>query len=373
MFGRPLIIFLLGIISIAVVSFNNIFRRSNEINDNMIEYFLTETANNISQTGINMALRELETDTTWRAGFNLEDTFGGKLRVRLVDTMYNLIRVIKVESVGITNYGFDNEEVSLSIVYYDPWAFGFLPPNVLAAITTNNDVQTLGTLVVDGRNYDIDAISVPNTGTYAIWTTNNLERKGASELGSTESGIDNEPAKVEDETVRLENQTYPGGLGFPSTPDLVMGGPAEGYSPGTLKSIALSGEGGSQYVTNPSSLTLPLSGVTFVELPSGDSWIDADISGSGVLIVHNSDNNAILKNLYGNFKGLLIIDDLIHIHATILGAVIALTPSPSDGNCIGNGEGTILFSREAIKRGSAATVIEPSVSKSAEKVVAWWD
>ena len=372
MFGRPLIIFLLGIIAIAVVSFNNIFRRSNEINDNMIDFFLQETSMNISQTGINMAIRELETDTTWRAGFDLEETFDGLLRLRLVDTMYNMIRVVKIESVGITNYGFKNEEKALSIVYFDPWAFGFLPPNVLAAITTNNDVQTLGTLDVDGRNYDIDAILVPNTGTYAVWTTSELDRKGASELGSTESGIDNAPAKVEDETVRLENQTYPGGV-FPNTPDLVMGGDTNGYPPGTLKSVAISGDGGSQYVTDPSTLTYPLSGVTYVELPSGDSWNDMTLSGTGVLVVHNSATNAIMKNMYGNFTGLIIADDIIHIHGIILGAVIALTPSPSEGNCIGNGEGSILFSREAIKRGTAGSIPMPNVKKSADKVIAWWD
>jgi hypothetical protein len=59
--------------------------------------------------------------------------------------------------------------------------------------------------------------------------------------------------------------------------------------------------------------------------------------------------DAKIKNLnWGTFKGLLIVDDIIHIHADILGAVVGLTPNPSEGNCVGNGNGTVKYSRELV-------------------------
>jgi len=52
--------------------------------------------------------------------------------------------------------------------------------------------------------------------------------------------------------------------------------------------------------------------------------------GRAILIVHNNAKNAIMKNLNsGTFRGLLIAEDIIHIHATIVGAIVSLTPSPS--------------------------------------------
>jgi hypothetical protein len=50
------------------------------------------------------------------------------------------------------------------------------------------------------------------------------------------------------------------------------------------------------------------------------------------------------------FRGLIIADDIIHIHADIIGAVVSLTTNPSAGNVIGNGNGTVKFSSEAIMK-----------------------
>ena len=121
-----------------------------------------------------------------------------------------------------------------------------------------------------------------------------------------------------------------------------------GYSAGDLMNMA------DQHVTDPASLTYPLSGVTYVELPCGGTWSPATIDGSGVLVVHNScgaggAGDAVIKNLNsGTFKGMLIADDIVHIHTTIIGAVVSLTTGPSSGNVIGNGNGDILYSRQAL-------------------------
>ena len=113
----------------------------------------------------------------------------------------------------------------------------------------------------------------------------------------------------------------------------------------------MGGVNGSQYTTDPSTLTYPLRGITYVELPDMGSWspIDFGLYSSGILIVHNSQGNALMNNLNsGVFRGLIISDDMLHIHNLILGGVFLLTDHPRDGNCIGNGSGTLLMSKELI-------------------------
>jgi hypothetical protein len=51
----------------------------------------------------------------------------------------------------------------------------------------------------------------------------------------------------------------------------------------------------------------------------------------------------------GTFRGLIIADDMVHVHADIIGAIVVLTSNPANGNCIGNGNGNILYSSEAIQ------------------------
>jgi hypothetical protein len=58
---------------------------------------------------------------------------------------------------------------------------------------------------------------------------------------------------------------------------------------------------------------------------------------------------AILKNTTGAFTGIIIADDIIHLHSDIIGAVISLTQNPSGGNTIGNSSGYVLYSKEALE------------------------
>ncbi|MFQ5962240.1 MAG: hypothetical protein ACE5MG_12670 [Candidatus Methylomirabilales bacterium] len=216
------------------------------------------------------------------------------------------------------------------------------PPGVKGAVTTNGSTATSGALVTDGRDHDSNGVVIANTGTYGVFTASTyIQTCCDSNVGGTDTtGTDHIPTNPGDPSVIVENSTDP----MPTTPDEVMG-----LSAGELKAIAMSGINSSQYVTDPTTLTYPLSGVTYVEIPSGDTWFPPTIDGSGILIVHNSTTDAVVKNLNaGTFKGLLIADDIVHIHADIIGAVISLTPSSSSGNVIGNGSGRILYSRQAL-------------------------
>ncbi len=231
-----------------------------------------------------------------------------------------------------------------------------IPPGVHGGVTANSVVTTSGRMTVDGRDHDIDGNVIAGQGSLGISTASLLRQRGNSKVGGTASTLDYAPSKTPPASIIEENASYT----FPSTPDAVFE-----QTEGTLKSIAQSGADGGQYVTDPATLTFPLSGVTYVELADGGTWNGVSFGANsgcsqpgrcsqGVLVVHNSAGNAVIKNLNsGAFIGLIIADDIDKIHTTILGAAITLTVSPS-GNCIGNGNGEILYGSEALLDASTA-------------------
>ncbi len=349
--GKQILIYVLGSLSIFLIVTKNTLDRNNSVTTSAVTHYTEIMARNTSNSLCEMLIAKLADSITYRANsWTNKAMFSGTSKYRIVDTLISSDSLIKISVKGIYLNSISNVEALVK--KYTSGNPGFFPSaTVKAAITTNNPVETLGTLTVDGRDHDINGNLLLTAGTYAIWTTSTCSRGGSSTLGSTVGGVDNAPAKVENNNVRLESQVYAGG--YPNNPDDILGGSANGFPAGTLKAIAQSGYNGSQYVTDPVNLTYPLKGVTYVELPSGAEWLTAAIEGSGVLIVHNSAVNAKVKNMNsGVFKGLFIADDIIHVHSTIIGAVVGLSPSPSEGNCIGNGSGNIIFSREAITKGT---------------------
>lgn len=230
---------------------------------------------------------------------------------------------------------------SISIVELKLEHFMPLLSGVLGGVTSSGPVAVNGTLNIDGRDHDLSCNPIPGTGIQGIYTNATFSQGGSAEVGGHDSGTDYPPVNPGDSTIITS-----GGTEAVDTPDAVIG-----IVEGTLKSIAQSGIDGSQYVTDPSTLTLPLQGVTYVELPSGDTWTSQNMltGGSGVLIVHNSDTNAILENTNGGtFTGLVITDDLVHLHNDIIGALVTLTSNPSAGNVLGNGTGSVCYSTMAL-------------------------
>jgi hypothetical protein len=346
--GKAIIIYVLGSLSIFLVLNRNVNTRITSTTDSVAVNFSDMSVRNIANSMAEMLIAEVGNNKNYRVTtWTQRSLLGGTAQYKVVDTLIVADSLIKISVKA--NYHGQRKNVDVlgkSAVSGSP---GFIPGAVKAAISTNNNVQTLGNLIVDGRDHDLNGNLISGQGTYAVWTTGNLSRSGNSKLGSTASGTDYSPAKSENNNLRLEGQTYPGG--YPNTPDSFLGGAANGFSEGTLKALAQTGWNGSQYVTNPSSLTYPLSGVTYVELPSGGVWNPANTNGSGILVVHNTSTNAKIENMNsGTFKGILIADDIIHIHNSIIGAVVALTSSPSEGNCVGNGNGTVKFSRAAVNQ-----------------------
>ncbi|MGA9116784.1 MAG: hypothetical protein WB626_08420 [Bacteroidota bacterium] len=367
--SRSLVIVLFGLILISGNVFLTLQDTNEELNATTAEYFERQNAQNLAQAGAHMGLMRLADDPSWRTGYTNLSLLGGRVTVTLTDTVFSGSDVVRVRAISTMNAARLNLTRRDTCIAYVP--LGYIPGTVRAAITTNNPVKTLGNLTVDGREHRMTGALVAGRGTNGIWTTRTLSQSGSSTIGGTAGGTDYAPAKPGNANIIKTGQTWPGG--YPGSPDSIIGGPAMGFPEGRLKAMAQSGIGGSQYVSNPSALTFPLRGVTYVELPSGGTWQSMSIDGSGILIVHNQWRNAIMKNLNsGTFKGLMIVDDPVHIHTTVIGALIALTPAPSEGNCIGNGSGTVMYSSEAI-RNATATLSGRSGNGSDANVLAWWE
>lgn len=323
--------------------------------DNSVDYYSYTQSREVAKSTMQMIMSNLADDPDWRCtSLKSISCYDGKATYYVKDTIYDGADLIKFYVDG-SFFGTHSKITA----YVDK--FPLIPPALRGAISTNNPVKTLGSLIIDGRNHKLDESLVPESGTYAIWTTSTVDQSGTSTYGGTYEALDIPVQNPADPKVILINQVWPGG--YPDTPDSVLGGTPYGYPKGMLKSIALSGINGSQYTTNPATLSHPLSGVTFVELTSvtpHNKWEDAEVTGSGILVVHNDALNARVWNMEtGTFKGLMIIDDLVHVHTTVVGAIIVLTPSPASGNTIGNSDGKVLYSTEAIRFALSQTKVDP--------------
>ena len=345
--SRFILILLLG----SFVTFGIISTTQNrniiQATENSVLSYSNTKARNAANSTVQMLMSKVADDANWRQTSPITmQIFEGSATYTVTDAILDGRDFIKYSVMA------DVDECSKQIVAYTDKNIGELPGGIKGAITANNMVNTLGSLNVDGRNHKLDGTLVPVSGSYAIWSTKTITQNGSSEYGGTNSRIDYVPSNPGNPNVILENQVYPNG--YPGTPDEVMGGADKGFSEGTLKGIAQSGVNGSQYVTNPKNLHSPLAGVTYLELNGSKAkdrtWQSMNISGSGILIVHNTSTNTLMSNLNsGTFKGLIIADDMVHVHADIIGAIVVLTPDPANGNCIGNGNGNILYSTEAIQ------------------------
>jgi len=346
--GKALIILLAGILSIAGITYMNIFDSGRKMNQSTTDSYGNMQVKNIAEAGAQMAVRQMIKDTAWRTGYQNLKLFGGTINVRLKDTIFDTTSVVKVVSIA-TMGGTDDFKSWTATCYFNRFKrLTIFPPSIKGAATTNSTITTLGDMNVDGRDHTISGALLSGTGSLGIWTTGGLFQSGSSTIGGTNSGgTDYAPSKPANASIVSYNQSYPGG--YPNSPDSLLGGPANGYPEGTLKSIAIAGLGGSQYVTNPVNLTYPLRGVTYVELPSGGKWSSANIDGTGILVIHNSSVNATITNINsGVFAGIFMADEVVRIHTNIIGALIAISHDPASGDCIGNGTGSILFSRQAI-------------------------
>jgi hypothetical protein len=187
---------------------------------------------------------------------------------------------------------------------------------IKGAVTSPNDVASLGNIQIDGRDHDSTGGILATGGTFAVSSGGAVSAGGSSLMGGGTTPP--QATTIEGETVQSNMDT----TGYPNTPEEVLGLP-----PGTLDGFSSS-----------SCPTPPLSGMSYI---NGDNHC-SDLTGSGVLIIHNSSGDANMGNFFGNFKGLIIADEHKHIndYSKVLGAIIMIGRDVG-GNVFGNGDARI--------------------------------
>jgi hypothetical protein len=334
-----LIIVLGGFITYSITSLTQ-NKNVTQTTENSVDNYSQTKTRNIANSTVQMLMSQVADDYSWRVTTPVtKQIFDGEATYTVTDETIDGEDLIKF-SVTSKVYG-HTKNIEVYAKPMDPYPIGVNAPS---PVSTNNNILTLGNITIDGRNHSADGTLIPGEGTNGIWTTKTYTQGGASNIGGTYEGTDYAPSPTPDPSIIAEDQTWPGGT-TPTTPEQVITNLPNGFS---LKEYAQSGDWGSQYVTDPKNLTYPLGGVTYVELPTGGTWDAANIEGSGILIVHNDNVNAVLKNTSNDFVGLIIADDIIHLHSDIIGAVVSLTENPSAGNTVGNSSGSILYSIQVL-------------------------
>jgi hypothetical protein len=344
--GRNALILVFGFAIITGIMRLALHRGERDLSRISYDRYEDYTARNAAHSGAHLALDTLRQDPDWRDGYANLSIFDASVDVQVYDQYTDT--TLGEDTLRIAGQGTIGGQSAQVILTVTVDATPYLG-NINAAITAQANIQTLGDMLVDGRDHDWNANLIADNGTYAIVTVATYIPGGNTFLaGTPPGGVDLGPLNVGWEPIVLENYVWPGG--YPNTPEEVLGGAGAGIPPDFFKGIAMSGYNGSQYVVNPNALTFPLQGVTYVELPAGGIWQPADMgsNGSGLLIVHNSTKDATMVNVNSPlFRGLIIADDMAHVHSDVLGAIFILK-DPVGGNCIGNGTGDVLFSREAL-------------------------
>ena len=188
--------------------------------------------------------------------------------------------------------------------------------NPRAAVSVSGVASTNGAVTVDGREHDANGNLTGTPGTYGISTSSSTFNQGGNSKVGGNGIAPSNPANP----VTYELNAPP----LPDTPEKILG-----VSDGALDSYKTS--------TPPSA---PFNGIVYLT----SSWNGVNLDGSsGILIAHNANGDAFLKDIHGQFKGLIITDDIIHINgdAQLIGAVFGLK---TGGVTLGNGSGEVDFS-----------------------------
>ena len=187
-----------------------------------------------------------------------------------------------------------------------------LPPGVKGALTSAGNLSFLGNINVDGRDHDSSDNLTGDSGTYGASSGGTVSQGGSSDIGG--NGI--APANPANPATIEQNQSD----NTWTTPEELLG-----VSTGSLD----------QYKTS-SAPSFPMSGIVYY---TGNNITAPDFGTSsnpstGILIVHNTTADALLKNAHGTFKGVIIADNVVHINGTalIIGGVIAKTSTQTTGD-----------------------------------------
>lgn len=340
--GRLVLIMLIGAIIIfgiySITTMSSTRNTQTEATNN----YRTNYVRNVAFSTLDILLSKLADSTAYRTNVEqVMNLLGGSSKFTIKDTTIGSDSLIQIK-INSTYEG-----TRKNLIAYLKFTGGFVPPTLRGAITANANLsKTISDMIIDGRDHDLNGNVIPNQGIYGVSSGTTFTNLQGAKIGGTVNGVDYPPKFPENPSVIEQNYNWDGK--FPDSPDKILGFPE-----GTLKSLAQSEIKGSQYVTSLSQLKLPLSGVTYLELPSTEVKIDlGKLDNSGILVVHNSTTSTRVIEIKASkpFKGLIIGDYMFHLHLDIYGGLILLSPNlEMVKECKGNNDKKIYYSSAAVK------------------------
>jgi hypothetical protein len=351
--GNSILILIAGSILIFGVVNVNTYKHLNSATGSAIDYYLDVQARNISNTAAEMILSTMYDDTTnnYKTKSPVEVSMLGATVIYTVTDAYVLGDSLLKVTVNTNFRGATHQTVA-----YTGVLGGWVPPFIRGAWTANGNLnQTISDMYIDGRDHEmVPPYNLkPKTGVPGVSTSVPFVNTQFAEIGGTYKQVDYPMTFPENPDI-IELYTWGGN--FPDNPDEVLG-----YPKGTLKSIAMSKKGGSQYVVDPGKLVYPLKGVTYIE-PKSSTEFSLELKSppigkfnQGILIVHRDKAVSRVKELKEKsssdppFVGLIITDYSFHHHLDILGAVIQISPNLElNKECKGNKDHWVYYSSQAI-------------------------
>lgn len=378
--GNQAMIILMGMMVVVALFVTGLMKSGNEMTENAVMSYADRKARDVNNAAVEMALRTLSDSSKWRSSLSNIDVLGGKATITFKDTVVSGDSAVVIRSRSSYRTGTDSATTRAQVVVVA--ASGFKPPVVRGAFTAFGPINdAISDMFIDGRNFNsLGTGVIAQTGVFSVSTgqatfvnTHQGALGGTTYLSSPP--VDIVPAFPHDPNVVETSSYWPNG--WPLTPDAALD-----YPPGMLKNIAVNKlVPGSQFVTAYNQLLFPLKGVTYIEVPNGTVWSKRSLGNSpeGVLVFHSPATNAFWDNITTKdgkpFKGLMLMDNVFHIHMDILGALVVLTPNTVVGKtCNGNKDHWIRYSLPVIQTVTQSTNYAADASwKSRLRVVSWYE
>lgn len=226
----------------------------------------------------------------------------------------------------------------------------------LAAVVSNDSVSLTGSITIDGRDHDYSGQNVTGPGVYGIISNDAMSDPKNGSVGGNGSA----PPSPKGAAADSIKGNYPFANGYPSGPDQVLSqSDGSTLKEGTLKKAAQ--DAGMYFSTQAafdSWLTgkggkMPDGAIVYLEFTPGNGSFDlgSGNSKSSILIIHTETQSGIIKEVHGNFTGLIMADGFVRNNGNshITGMVQLFSGAASDaGNVFGNGNAEIDFSSAAL-------------------------
>ena len=226
----------------------------------------------------------------------------------------------------------------------------------LAAVVSNDEVSLNGSIIIDGRDHDYTGTTVTGDGVFGIISNAPMSPPTNGAVG----GNGMAPPKPKGSAAGSVKGSYDFPNGYPSSPDGALSMPdGSTLENGALKKAA---QDGGTYFSSQSAYTTWLSAnggkmpdgkIVYLEFTPGNGMFNLGSGNakSSILVVHTENQSGIMKEVHGNFTGLILADGFVRNNGTshITGMIQLFSPTSSEaGNVFGNGNAEIDFSSAAL-------------------------